>query len=502
MGNCPTMINPEGDSFYYDIVKCMSLDNHHDHETFLVIHEYDEDNLINKEEIEHILEKEFQDYLMATGTTIQAIGENNVSSPTDAADELDVKTIIPPQEEVSNINNITAVDDDKIYVQPRQGAGHCALVTPDEESSVLCHGPLFVETTLKPFGDVLRLQKTANFGEFYTKRYLQKPPQPIAQLHSMPVVELVDVSMDNKHYKNPVEEMVPSLVAVYSQESDSIDAVDIDTENKINKEPIKLSWDGSPFLDLVVQGELGIVTRDDDINASKRTLQIQNNTIKPRLLLLNEKTGELIAMCCVKSLRAGIIPAVRVYSPKPRFPDVVPTDIAAQGVTYNERPLYLWAELNAVGEFPLPVHYSISLANESGVIEAEPSYRGKHIDVGKICIKMMGKTNKEDHHLGCCLICMIPNTNNTVHNKVDEDEEEDENTHNADDGNTTNNNTDINGDVCISISVARGVDPALFICLTSFIDELLESAMRRQVARIDQKLLIKRQHSIYSCDSE
>lgn len=453
MGQCPNlMMSSEGDGFYYDIVKCMSLDNHHEPETFLVVHEFDEQNLIDKVEIERILEKEFQDYLLAGG--------NDSEAPEGASNNEKART------QARNESN-------------EERTGGCILMAngeDDEESAVLCHGPLFVETTLKHHGDVLRLKMPANFGDFYTKRYLQKPPQ-LSSSKSMPI-NFVDINgRDNKY----AEDTMPKLVVSYSQESDFTDNRDVENRrDSPQRDPILLSSNGTSFLNLAVQGNLGIAIRNDLHH------NIDSN-ITPQLLLMNERTEELVALCRTKTRRHGLLPTVRVYSPRPRSVN----SQAVDDVTYNDSPLHLWAELNAEGEFPLPMEYTISLANDhDGKIEQEPSYRGKHVDVGKICVKMMGQTNGETHHSGCCLIQMTKKepeddvvTSTSLTTKI----------------NSNCANKDYNSEVFLSLSISRGIDPALFICLTSFIGELLESAMRRQVARIDQHL-IKRQYSLYSYD--
>ncbi len=43
-------------------------------------------------------------------------------------------------------------------------------------------------------------------------------------------------------------------------------------------------------------------------------------------------------------------------------------------------------------------------------------------------------------------------------------------------------------DLCFQIDVAQGIDPALLICFTAVIDEIMEKSMRRQRRQIRTRL--------------
>merc|ERR1719330_840972 len=100
------------------------------------------------------------------------------------------------------------------------------------------------------------------------------------------------------------------------------------------------------------------------------------------------------------------------------------------------------------GEFPLPVRYSMSMATGNRTYESEPRYKGSHRDVGSPNITILGKMGERKKYGGCCLLAL---------------------------------STIKRGEpLKFSLKLSEGIDPALFICFTAIVDELLENTMRTQ----------------------
>ena len=315
-----------------------------------------------------------------------------------------------------------------------------------------------------PEENTLHLTKKAHMAKFYRRKYLTR--------------NLSNSDLD-LHSAN-ANENVPHLVLAQSQSHESentpssrstttsdlhllSDYVDVDVD------PIKLRSDGSSFLDLVMQGSLGLAKRarenygrpssspSSPASSSVRKMRSASFS-QSRLYLLDQKTDKLIAMCCLCLMNRT--PVVTVYSPSPKSEGQYP----AANVSYKGKRLYRWAEITAEGEFPFPVQYSIYLTDYRDTMEKEPRYRASNVQFGNPNIKVVGKTECEYKSAGCCLISIEPSPDTSTSTSTSL---QDNNDH--DSGN-------------FSIKVARGVDPALFLCLTAFADELLEYTMRRAVA--------------------
>lgn len=119
------------------------------------------------------------------------------------------------------------------------------------------------------------------------------------------------------------------------------------------------------------------------------------------------------------------------------------------GLDWSESlPLYTWAEIVTEGKAE-KLKYAIFMASgSSGHFEDSPSYRAAHDVNGAPVIRMVGRTEKEKTLSGCAVISL------------------------------TRDENAIDDAVFFHISVARGIDPALMICFTSLVDEVMEKAMR------------------------
>lgn len=158
-------------------------------------------------------------------------------------------------------------------------------------------------------------------------------------------------------------------------------------------------------------------------------------------------------MCCL-NLKNGS-PNVTVYSTIPKSEGQYP----AAKLNYKGKRLYRWAEIMAEGEFPSPIRYSIYLTDYRDTMKSVPSYRARHVEAGNPSVQVVGQTEGEHYVSGCCIISILPDLGKPK----------------KEGGN-------------FSIVVARGLDPTLFICLAAFMDELLESMMRRAVAQRERDL--------------
>ena len=193
-----------------------------------------------------------------------------------------------------------------------------------------------------------------------------------------------------------------------------------------NANPIHLYSNGSSFLNLVLQGSLGLMNG----NGNK-----QNSN--ERLFLMDSEKKKLIALCCLHYKNG--IPNVTVFSTSPKSEGQYPT---AQ-LTYNKKRLYRWAEITTDGKLSFPLSYFIYLTDYRDTMELEPRYVATHTDIGNPTIQVVGRTQREHHVSGCCLLSFDPMK------------------HHQD----------------FSIIVARGLDPTLFICLSAFVDEHIYSSM-------------------------
>lgn len=106
------------------------------------------------------------------------------------------------------------------------------------------------------------------------------------------------------------------------------------------------------------------------------------------------------------------------------------------------------------GRYPGKVTYHIYMATGSdGRFEEQASYHAIHESSSSPEIRVIGRTERELTETGCAVLSLA--------REDDDDSVHDEN-------------------VFFRLTIARGIDPALFICFAAFIDEAIEKLMRTQ----------------------
>ena len=184
------------------------------------------------------------------------------------------------------------------------------------------------------------------------------------------------------------------------------------------------------FLGLRLTGSLGLFGFDEH----------SSSHYEKDYLILRDSKGTPFAVCALKSPHEP--PVVRIYATKPCIKGQISAGssdfIAIAGPNVD---LYAFAEIRTEGSFPYPVRYNVYLsAGQAGMYEKGPKYKGSHPVPGSSDITFVGRWCKELTYRGCCLLTV--------------DSEEDAN------------------ETYFHLSLSKGIDPALFICLAAIIDEV------------------------------
>lgn len=282
----------------------------------------------------------------------------------------------------------------------------------------------------------------ANFSRFYHDMYLSRFPQHViekgsAQARTGDFVTVPNMAVDAEQEQNMI---LPRSALSY------------DSDQRTNDSPrsVRFSSSRSMFMNLNIQGSLGLLTglegdSSGNINIHEASTSPSRNKgsslLSKQLVVLDRSSRSPVAVCTLKS-RYGP-PVVLIHSPKPSLFCQAPST----GIKFEGRALYPWAEFRVEGEFPLPVRYSVHLAIGNDRFNSEPSYRGSHLKVGSPDISVVGKTDTESSMRGCAIITLGR-------------------------GNKPNDR--------FYISIAKGVDPSLFLCFAAIVDETLEHTMRAQ----------------------
>lgn len=197
------------------------------------------------------------------------------------------------------------------------------------------------------------------------------------------------------------------------------------------------SADGQPFLGLTLTGSLGLLGLD---------VASPIHCEKDYLILRVSSTGVPLAVCALKSPYEE--PVVRIYATKPCIGSQISAASSSDiGIAGPSVDLYAFAEFRAEGSFPFPVRYSVYLsAGEEGTYEKEPKYKGSHPTPGSPNVTFVGRPGKESVYRGCCLL-------------------------------TVGGSEECANQSRCQISMSKGIDPAIFVCLVAIIDEV---AMWRQ----------------------
>jgi hypothetical protein len=222
--------------------------------------------------------------------------------------------------------------------------------------------------------------------------------------------------------------------------------------------------DSSFFMDLAITGSLGLVERSAETASALPSSSSRAKCPSHYIVLINRRSGVPLAVCALKSKHGP--PVVRIYATKSRVIGQRPAASTEElGLTWTDSyPLFAWAEFTNEGEFPMPARYSLYMASGSdGRFEKEPSYRASHQTTGSPDVFMVGRTQTETDFKGCAILSMVSDESS-------------------------------NEEPYMSLSMSRGVDPALMICFAAIIDETLEKAMRLN-CELSAKKAIRRSYS-------
>lgn len=199
---------------------------------------------------------------------------------------------------------------------------------------------------------------------------------------------------------------------------------------------IVYSANGNSFLGLALTGSLRLAN-----------LGVSSSHYEKEYLILRDSSteGVPLAVCALKSPRE---PVVRIYATKPCIGGQVPAASSSDiGVVGPSVDLYAFAEFRAEGSFPYPMRYSIFFSTgEEGKYEKDPKYKGSHPVPGSPNVTFVGRLGRDPVFKGCCLL-------------------------------TTEDSKEYIDQSNCQITVSKGIDPALFVCIAAIIDEV---AMWRQ----------------------
>jgi len=286
------------------------------------------------------------------------------------------------------------------------------------------------------FYNVLQLKMKLHLTKYYQNHYLAMFPES-----PMPA-GLIGKSFPDKQNSPP--ELSPSSSDSSSRESATRDVA---FGSGIASSSIRLSANDSSFLDLAITGSLGLIDRGTGNSVSH--FPSQQKIPSHYLVLINRRSGVPLAVCALKSHHGP--PVVRIFATKSRVVGQRPAASTEDlGLTWTASyPLFAWAEFTTEGEFPMPARYSLYMASGSeGRFEKEPSYRASHMRTGSPDISMVGRTQTETDYSGCALFSVASDESNG------------------------------NGEPFLSLSISRGIDPALMICFAAIVDETVEKTMR------------------------
>lgn len=347
------------------------------------------------------------------------------------------------------------------------------------------------QNTKNKFDNVLHLKMKPYLIDFYQNQYLllfpDSPRPPGIKPKLSPVSAKVRWRSNLNSKQNALREQSstppPNLVRTNSDSSSSSPGHKIVFGFTTPSSTVYLSHDDTPFLDLAITGSLGLIDRPRTDGSLSPVLSGGSGTATPRsaksdgtetseaahqknphhyLILVNRRSGVPLAVCALKSPHGS--PVVRIYVTKPRVPRQKPAACTADlGLPPPSLPLYGWAEFVMEGDFPQPVRYLVYMsAGSEGKFEKDPSYRGSHATMGSPAseIRIVGRTGSEKTYKGCCVVSLQAG---------------------GDEGRCK--------EPYFSLSISRGVDPALFICLTAIIDETMEHTMKMQCDAHARKLL-------------
>ena len=104
-------------------------------------------------------------------------------------------------------------------------------------------------------------------------------------------------------------------------------------------------------------------------------------------------------------------------------------------------------------------------AEADGRFESEPSYCASPAQPGSPTIHVVGRTESEESYTGCAIFSLETKHWGMDHQSMDDNNDSDD---------------DDDDEPFFRLSISRGIDPALMICLAAVIDEIMEKSMRLQ----------------------
>ena len=304
------------------------------------------------------------------------------------------------------------------------------------------------------FYNVLQLKMKLNLADYYQNEYLAMFPNS-----PTPAGMASNISTPSKR------ETAPQLTPISSDASSRSSATPgVAFGSGVSSSPIRLLADDSSFLDLAITGSLGLVNRGSGKGNSLSGSPSKQKSPLHYTVLINRRSGVPLAVCALKSHHGP--PVVRIYATKQRVVGQRPAASTGDlGLTWTDSfPLFAWAEFTTEGEFPMPTQYSLYMASGSdGRFEKEPSYRASHQRTGSPDISMIGRTQTETEYKGCALLSFVSDENN-------------------------------DDEPFLSLSISRGIDPALLICFAAIVDETMEKTMRLH-CELSTKKALRRERS-------
>jgi len=231
--------------------------------------------------------------------------------------------------------------------------------------------------------------------------------------------------------------------------------------------PVQLLLTETVFLELGITGSLGLVDRR--IPRYHESQRRRPRSPEHYVVLLNRRTSIPLAVCALKKTAQGP-PTVRIYATKPRFFRQHPVSTTAKlGLNWSKTPplpLYPWADMVCEGTYPDRVRYSIFMASGAdSKFEESPRYRAVHDSCNCPEIRVVGRTEREKEYSGCAVMTLCRDEDDEDFRKsgtsvlrdvIDEDD----------------------GTIYFRLSISKGIDPALLICFSAFVDEYIEKFMR------------------------
>jgi hypothetical protein len=275
--------------------------------------------------------------------------------------------------------------------------------------------------------DILELKMKAHMPAFYIESWVMKFPS-----YQIP-------SGIRMSYETDCESRMPKP-AFTTHSCWNTEAVELG-------HPIQLTVDNSSFLDLVLQGSLGLVPDRQ---------RFPSLGMKSYLVLGDRRTGKIVALCSLR-LKNGK-PVVRIFTTKPRSPQQTASINSKRlGLTKDQStPLYAWAEFRSEESYPneeTTYFLYSSTGRHNGEFNAKPLFTAIHKFPETSELLEVSQTSKNHGTVICARVFI------RTCSKLSKEE------------------------TYYAMSVSRTTDIVSIICFTAIIDEVMEFAMRKKCAK-------------------